>query len=299
MITVFLRGGLGNQMFQYALGLNLAKRNGTGVVFDTVFLNDRFPRREFSYRDFEMDIFSFESRFTLLSRISEKIPIPGLWLAFDLALMKVRSLLEIRKIVREKEEYNLDSEVLKKKGNLLLWGRWQNCRYLSGIEDELRSAFRFRQSLSGKAAKAAEEIGSSNSVSIHVRRGDYVKFESMKAIVGETNLDYYNAAVRYVAERVKQPHFFVFSDDIPWCRENLKFNFPCTFLAEDVGGPKNSFYLELMSLCKHDIIANSTFSFWGAWLNGNPGKIVVAPKRWCADPEMNGRFSLPNGWTKI
>jgi hypothetical protein len=299
MVTVFLRGGLGNQMFQYALGLNLTKRNNANLAFDTVFLNDRFPRREFSYRKFDLDIFPIEARFTFLSKISQKFPVPGFWLAIDLLLMKLKEVSGIQKIVKEKEEFRFYPGALKEKENLILWGRWQNARYLSGIEDELRAAFHFRFPLFGEAKKLGEKIKSLNSVSIHVRRGDYVNFKNMKTIVGETNVAYYEAAIRYVAERVDRPHFFIFSDDLDWCRKNLKISFPHTFMTNETTGPKDSFHLELMSSCKHNIIANSTFSWWGAWLNQNPGKIIVAPKQWERNNDSKKTGVVPEEWAAI
>jgi hypothetical protein len=145
----------------------------------------------------------------------------------------------------------------------------------------------------------AEKITSCNSVALHVRRGDYAVFANVIALMGETNFDYYSRAANYLAERVKDPQFFVFSDGIEWCKENVKLPFPTTYVDDSSRGPKQAFHFELMSLCKHNIIAASTFSWWAAWLNHNPGKIVVAPKRWYADPAHRDADIVPDSWAKI
>jgi len=118
-------------------------------------------------------------------------------------------------------------------------------------------------------------------------------------MMGDTNIPYYEKAVAYIAERVKDPHFFVVSNDAVWCRENIKIPYPVTYLDDASAGPKNAYHLQLMSLCKHNIIANSTFSWWAAWLNNNPEKIVVAPEKWYAG-QVGGQGDItPTGWIKI
>lgn len=299
MVKVFLRGGLGNQMFQYAAGLAVAKKNNTQLVLDTVFLNDRLPRRNFSYRTYDLDIFTLDPRFTALSKYSQNVPIPGFWLALDLGLMKLKSLFGKQYIIKEKKEFSFDPDIFKKEGNVLLWGRWQNEKYFKDIADEVRTAFIFKDPLAGEAATIADDIRSSDSVSIHVRRGDFVAFKNVAEMMGETDLSYYNRAVAYVAGHVGNPKLFVFSDDIDWCKDNLKLPFPSVYVPASAEGPKAAFHLQLMSLCKYNIIANSTFSWWGAWLNRNPEKIVIAPKRWYADGRDDTNEIMPTDWIKI
>ncbi len=298
MVTVFLRGGLGNQMFQYALGLCLAKKNNTGLRLDTVFLCDRFPRREFSYRNYDLGVFALAPRFTLLSRISAAIPIPGLWLALDLAAIKIGNVFGVRRIIKETDGKIFDPAALRASGNMVLWGRWQTEKYFAECAEEVRRAFQFKNALAGEAAQVAEKIEKINSVSVHIRRGDYVRFKSTERLYGKADLSYYERAAAYMADRVNNPHFFVFSDDVAWCRENLKLAFPTTFVSEQAAGPHDAFHMELMSLCKHHIVTNSTFSWWGAWLNANPQKIVIAPKRWYGDPAIKTDI-VPERWIKI
>jgi hypothetical protein len=151
--------------------------------------------------------------------------------------------------------------------------------------------------LSGKNADIAEQIGRVNAVSLHVRRGDYVKNPKTTATHGLCSLDYYHTAIRYIYETVEQPYFFIFSDDMAWVKEHLKIDAPCQYVDHNQG--KESFNdMHLMSLCKHHIIANSSFSWWGAWLNSSPEKIVIAPNKWFAN-QNNIKDLLPNDWVTL
>ncbi|MDO8601754.1 MAG: alpha-1,2-fucosyltransferase [bacterium] len=295
MITVFLRGGIGNQMFQYALGLCLAKKNHTELVLDTVFLSDRTPRKNFSYRAYDLDVFKLTPRFTLLSKIARALPIPAFWLGLDLAGIKLRALLGVQKVVREKSDH-FDSDVLSQRGNLLLFGRWQSAKYFADLAAQVREAFYFRLLPAGHAEALVQKIQSTNSISLHVRRGDFVAFKNVAQMMGETNLDYYQKATALIASRVKNPEFFIFSDDIAWCKEHIKLSYPTTFVKPSAIAAVD---LQLMSLCKHQITANSTFSWWGAWLNQNPDKMVVTPERWYADSRGVEADLIPEGWIKL
>ncbi|MBI2627538.1 alpha-1,2-fucosyltransferase [Candidatus Nomurabacteria bacterium] len=296
MITVFLRGGLGNQMFQYVVGLQLAKKNSTPLVLDTTFLNDRFPRKEFTYRTFDLDIFTLQPQFTLLSKVSSIFPVSGLWAGIDLAWIKLRNMLHLQKFLQEKEAHVFDPGVVSATGNVLLYGYWQNEKYFSDIENEVRAAFQFRYPLDDYANQLRNEILSSESVAVCSRRGDFVQFTSARKLMGDTNLSYYDRAISYINEHVKNPRYFVFADDIEFCKKHLNLPPSTVYIAKL--GPKWSFHLELMSLCKHSIIANSTFYWWGAWLNQYKNKIVIAPSRWYADREKQPEI-VPKSWIKI
>ncbi len=300
MITVFVRGGLGNQMFQYAMGLSVAKRRGVPLQLDTTFLNDRFPRKNFAYRNFSLDAFNAPGELSFFSRASKSLPIPGVWLGLDLAWMHARNALHMLRIVKEGEEHLLDPTVFEQGDNVIFWGRWQNPEYFNEIANDVRAAFTLKNGFSGPAVAASETIRNANAVSIHIRRGDFAAFASVKQFMGDTDLSYYDRAARFVAGKVTDPQFFVFSDDPAWCRENLKLGFPTEYLGDDTAGPDGVYHLALMAQCKHHIIANSTFSWWGAWLGANPQKIVVAPERWYADGSRNGGAGiLPPEWIKM
>ena len=178
-----------------------------------------------------------------------------------------------------------------------LSGYWQTEKYFLDAAPVIRADFTFKSALTGGNADLAEQISGGNSVSLHVRRGDYASNPKTTATHGLCSLDYYRSAVRYVSERVENPIFFVFSDDLDWVKANLKVDFPCQYVDHNYGD-KSYNDMHLMSLCRHQIIANSSFSWWGAWLNANPDKIVVAPKKWFVN-ENNTADLLPQGWVSL
>ena len=296
MVTVLLRGGLGNQMFQCAAGIGLAKKQRTRLTLDATLLNDRFPRKQITFRTYDLDVFARVPERTTLSKISSAVPVPGLWAAADLLFIEFRDVFGIQKMVKEKQAHLFDADVLRSGSNVFLWGFWQTPKYFAEAEAEVRDAFRFRSPLQGEAADLARTMGETNSVAVHVRRADYL-LPKYKGVYGDTNLDYYEKAVQCIAGRVKDPTLFVFSDDIAWCKEHFHFPHPTTFIDRSSEGPKSSFHLQLMSLAKHNIITNSSFSWWGAWLNRNPQKIVIAPKQWSL-ASGSGEVT-PENWIKF
>jgi hypothetical protein len=303
MVTVLLRGGLGNQMFQYALGVTLAQANGTALRLDAVYLQDRLPRRKYIYRNFDLDIFTINDSpcLTILSQAAKRVPVPGFWLGIDFMGRGTRVLVGAEKVIREKS-HAFDPRILEERGDLFLVGYWQSERYFADAEKELRRAFRFKHPLEGEAKEIGRQIRSSNSISLHIRRGDYVALKNVEQSMGPTNLSYYEKAACYMNEHSRRmgfeiPTFFVFSDNIEWCKPRLKLPFPTVYLDQASAGPKASHHLQLMSLCRNNIIANSTFSWWGAWLNANPKKIVIAPERWFANKANED--ILPQDWIRM
>jgi hypothetical protein len=139
--------------------------------------------------------------------------------------------------------------------------------------------------LSSYNADLVEQISKVNAVSLHVRRGDYVQNAKTNANHGVCSLDYYRAAIQNILERVEAPSFFIFSDDIPWVKEHLVLDIPCRYVDHNQGVESYN-DMRLMSLCRHHIIANSSFSWWGAWLNPDPQKIVIAPQKWFANDNI-------------
>ena len=294
MIQVVLRGGMGNQMFEYAAGLALAKKYNTELVLDMTYLDDRSPRRDFTYRHYELNAFTIAPRFTGLAHAAHAIPIPGVWLGLDLAFIKTRGVFGTRKLIAEKHEGRFDPSVLNAGGSACLWGYWQSEKYFESARDEVRAAFAFARAVPPSAQALANQIKKTGSVSLSVRRGDYVNASNAK-LFGETNLRYYEDAIKYISSRVPDPRFFVFSDDIAWCRENIHIPFETAYVPADLDGPSA---MQLLSLCKHQIIANSSFSWWGAWLNRNSQKIVIAPKHWTAHgPEQED--IVPPEWVRV
>jgi len=178
-----------------------------------------------------------------------------------------------------------------------LMGNWQSEKYFKHAEDTIRSDFSFKFPPAGRNAELAEQISNSVAVSLHVRRGDIAANPASLAVHGLCSLDYYRRAVEYVTAQIAQPEFFIFSDDMPWVREYLQVEYPCHYIEHNKG-PESYNDMRLMSLCRHHIIANSSFSWWGAWLDPRGDKIVVAPDRWFAS-EFDSSDIIPSTWTRM
>lgn len=297
MIKVKLMGGLGNQMFQYALAKNLAQKNNTEVVLDLTFLNHRLPFTKYTFRKLELDIFNVAYKTSTLSKISKYFN--NLSYIYQFVINKIKKVLFPNSYIKEKELYVFDNEVLKAKNNSYIDGYWQNERYFKEISDIIKKDFTsFKTPLSEKALKTKELINSTNSISVNFRRTDYVKNPEASAFYGVLGMDFYKEAIKIISERINNPHFFIFSDDIGWCKENFKIDFPTTFISkENSEGPIEDF--RLMLECKNYIIPNSTFAWWAAWLNNTKEKIVIAPKKWIADPKINSEDFVPSEWIRI
>lgn len=181
--------------------------------------------------------------------------------------------------------------------NSYLSGYWQSEKYFFEFDRQIRDDFSFPPVADPTNAALAQRIADTNAISLHVRRGDYASDPKNTSVYELCSLEYYRSAIQHIASRVDHPHFFIFSDDIPWVKKNMPLAFAHTWVDNNSG--RDSFNdMRLMSHCKHHIIANSSFSWWGAWLNPHPDKMVVAPKRWFA----NGTSSidlLPSGWEQM
>jgi hypothetical protein len=178
-----------------------------------------------------------------------------------------------------------------------LLGYWQSECYFKPFESIIRRDFTFREPLADHNSELALEIAHTQSVSLHIRRGDYISNSKTGNIMDVCSLEYYRKAISYIAEQVERPVFYVFSDDIEWVKRNLTVAFPCTYV--DHNRRAESYRdMQLMSLCRHHVIANSSFSWWGAWLNSNPEKLVIAPRSWFRNGN-NDRDLTPNEWIRL
>lgn len=285
MIIVKVIGGLGNQMFQYAFYKSLCK----------------------IYPDTKLDILSFEDY-----RLHNGYELEKIFINLNSVYANAN---EIRKLadnhhgstahIRKKffgikkthylEKFlGYNNVCLDKLKNRYFEGYWQSEKYFSHIEGVIRQEFRFTPFDEKMNINISKEINLTNSISVHVRRGDYVNHPLYSNICTEL---YYEKAINLMLKRVDHPHFFVFSDDISWCIDNLKLTDRVTYINWN-NKEKSYRDMQLMSLCKHNIIANSSFSWWGAWLNTNTDKIVIAPSR-----VINSNHDIvdfvPDQWLKI
>ena len=264
MIITKLSGGLGNQMFQYSLAWHLAIRNNDDKLrFDLSEFKNDINNRQYGLNDFNII-----GRPLLITDIKE-------------------SLLSIK----QKNHY-FDKSVLDKKGNLYITGTWICEDYFKDIREVLIKDFTLKKGLDERNKKMLKLIKDTNSVAIHARRTDYVNNPSTKNFHGNCSLDYYYDAIFKMEELVEDPTFFIFSDDIEWCKKKLRSSY--SIFIE--GNPPH-IDLELMKNCKNFIIANSSFSWWGAWLSENPDKIIIAPDKWVIGVDEGD--IVPKDWMRI
>ncbi|MBL7932745.1 MAG: alpha-1,2-fucosyltransferase [Bacteroidia bacterium] len=290
MVIVKLMGGLGNQLFQYATAKALAERHKTELRLDLSFLQTD-PKGQHTHRHFELDAFRIRAAIALNSEV-QKFTNPGL---FQKALSKL-SLSTKKRIVENGFEYKPESRSWP--GNCYLDGFWQSEKYFFQIRKTLLSDLELKKSLSEASRNLAEQIDNVMSVSLHIRRGDYIHLKSANTFHGVLPLSYYYDAITVLNAKLKKYTVFVFSDDLEWVKSNLKINAPVVYVDYQDEN-KTATDLVLMSMCKHNIIANSSFSWWGAWLNKNENKLVVAPNPWFRNTSVNTKDLIPGTWTQI
>lgn len=279
MIFARLFGGLGNQMFQYAAGQALATRLGTELALDFRTIDNNGTRRLTKVFDLQV------TTAPALPPAKHEGFLPyAFWRAFG----------RNPKFHRERG-LGVNPGFARWGDGSYLHGYWQSEKYFPDIADQIRKSFRPVLPPSPQNAAIAEHIAATTSVSLHVRRGDYVALGTH----GVCSEDYYNAALDHITPKLgKTPTVFVFSDDPQWAHDNLPL--PFEKIVVDINGPETDYEdLRLMSLCNHNIIANSSFSWWGAWLNDNPHKIVTAPATWFGAKGMHNPDILPKGWLAI
>jgi hypothetical protein len=264
LILVHLNGGLGNQMFQYATARALAKNNKTQVSLDLSEFNI------YKLRRFELKRYAVQAQINTNSYLLRL-------LAKKIKLHKV-----LRDIHLERNlEY--DPKVLAMGKNSYLEGYFQNELYFSNIRDILIKDFTISDGISKYANEVKYKILRKNTaISIHLRRGDYISNRHTNTVHGVCSLNYYKEAIKLMNKKFINARYFIFSDDMKWVKDNLKMD--NAVYIEGTKSPHEDMYL--MSLCCHNIIANSSFSWWGAWLNNNKNKIVIAPKKWFSDSNL-------------
>ena len=288
MIIVKLMGGLGNQMFQYAAARSLACRHGAQLKFDLSFLDsDQVGNTP---RTFELDHFCISAEKASHWEVSMMNGSGSEILAR--AYRKIAGYTDYR----EKGSH-FDPQLLMLSDNTYLEGYWQSECYFTDIREIILKELSVRTPLNDKNLDLSEEIQAVNAVSLHVRRGDYVLDEITSALHGVCDLAYYRRAEDMVEQTLSDPCFFVFSDDPEWVSDNLKLHYPARYISNNGGLPHED--LRLMSLCRHHVIANSSFSWWGAWLSANPEKLVITPERWFNDHSINTCDLIPPQWLRL
>jgi hypothetical protein len=288
MIIVRLCGGLGNQMFQYAAGRRLALRTGSELKLDLTPL-DR--SRERSYGLHVLPIRATRASSAEIRHLT-LVPKP-LRLVRRLFRRPVRPASHFRE-----PDLRFHPEILDLSDGVYLDGYWQSERYFADAADVIRIELAAPAPTSDRDREVAEWIDDCEAVSLHVRRGDYVTSKVARETLGPCAPDYYRRAAATLTERLDSPRLFVFSDEPEWARETLDLPLPMTVV--DHNGPDDAHRdLALLARCRHHVIANSSFSWWGAWLSPNPSKIVIAPRRWFAREDLSADDLVPERWLRL
>lgn len=296
MIIVRLSGGMGNQMFQYAIGRALSLKHNTVLKLDLTFLEHRiklphFMRPNFNFRNFDLDVFNINAEIAKPEDISFwNRPIGGgkLMLIFDAILRKLAFLPGWEK------SFSYDKTFLTFGPDIYLQGFWQSEKYFLDYKEQIREDFRLRRQLPPESQELFDEIKNTNSLCVHLRR-----MHGGGSFHGKYDMEYYKNGIKRITETKTIDKIYVFSDDIKWCKENIKFFQPTFFVEEKYAGVKAEGHLILMSACKHFVISNSTFSWWAAWLARDENKIVVAPQKWFKNSSTDTKDLIPETWIRI
>lgn len=288
MIITRIIGGLGNQMFQYAAGRSLALANGCRLKLDITGFDNYVI-----HNGYELELFNIKAEIA----------------SMDEALRFVGSSPRIARFLRKRtgvgkksyyleQNFSFDPGFFDKTPPLYLDGYWQSWKYFESCAAEIREELTLSTSLVGRNSEFANRIAQANSICIHIRRGDYVANQVTNKVHGFVGVEYYKEAMKRICNEVSSPWFFVFSDDLVWARSNLGLVDNVTFVDHNRGASSYE-DMRLMSLCQHHIIANSSFSWWAAWLGYHPGKQVLYPAKWFATSGKDISSLCPPGWIRV
>jgi len=295
MIYTKISSGLGNQLFQYALARQLSLKSNIPLKLDISFYDTQ------NLRNYKLDHYNIKASIAtkdevehLLSVYNRKSIYSKLYNGIERRLPKY-----FKKHYYEDEWWVFEPEVFKTFGNVYLDGYWQNYKYFQNFDKRIFNEFTLKHDYSVEYKIISVIQQDPLSVSLHIRRGDYVNDSYAKNLMGILPLDYYYKAIKYLKEKLIRPSFYIFSDDLEWAKNNLHIDTDVTYMDIENG---NKDYLELymMSLCRNNVIANSSFSWWGAFLNQNPNKIIITPAQWVQSDITNSKINIqfPN-WVKL
>ncbi len=289
MIKIKLAGGLGNQMFQYAIGRSLSRKYNTELALDLSFLIDRSYGDKFVYRDYYLDMFDIS-----FDEVIEKWPLN------KLLINKIAQRYRINLPgVSVESQFHFDASKMKCGDDCYLVGYWQSPKYFCDISETLRKDFTFKKTIKPSSEVLMDRIRNTNAVCLNVRRTDYVGNKLHEVC----DVKYYHDALDLITRKIGERTVYVFSDDVEWCADNLKIYGDHVFVGHEHAHTtdfKNfDAYLYMMSNCKHFIIPNSTFAWWAVWLNRGGGGIVIAPKRWFNDAKIITEELYDSNWIRL
>jgi len=292
MLIMKIWGGLGNQMFQYATAKALSMRSRQELKLDTSFYSQDSSATK---RELQLSIFG-----ETLHIATEKDLKKVLGLLFFKPFLKVWKRLlhygfpSLKYLNDPDFVYNQRTEKIST--DCYMEGYWQSYRYFENYRDVLLESFSFPEIIKKNVSEIANTIAGNVTASIHIRRGDYVSSKSTNDFHGVCDIAYYNSAIAYLKARYPDLYILVFSDDIEWVKEHLPVSGKHLYVTNGNRHPAEDMYL--MSICNHNVIANSSFSWWAAWLNRNNNKVVIAPQKWF-NTDLPTNDLIPAKWIRM
>lgn len=280
-IVIGMQGGLGNQMFQYACGRWLSLKLNRPFLLDIHKLCE-VPAPGITPRYYSLDVFKAEPNIICLAPES-RAQIPTF----------------------NEENFLFNPGLFPTLQNVpptqpvYLNGYWHTDKYFGDIRNELLNDFVVVESHRQEVQGFAQQLKGVTSVCVHIRRGDYISNPTAQAFHGVPGVAYVDRAIEILKSKVQDPHFVIFSDDIAWCREHLSHLQPATFMDSSSEGRKSALHLYFMSCCRHYIVANSSFSWWGAWLGQQEDSVVIAPSQWFLNEQVDTSDMVPSSWIRI
>lgn len=286
-VTVGLSGGLGNQMFQYAAGRSLAIRLDAPLRLDNTWFLCR------KARSYALGNFAVQATIQ-----SSELPVPEFLKSLESRIARRWGKRRMGVEIFREPHFHFSSAFLHLKSPVFLEGYWQSERYFDSCREVIASDFALRGTMPEPCADMVEQIRAIDAICVHIRRGDYVSDPVAARVHELCPPDYYQRGLALAASELTNPHGFVFSDDPSWARQHFHAPFPLTIV--DLNGPQDAHWdLHLMSACQNFVIANSSLSWWAAWLGGSPQKLVVAPQSWFKGSGKNMTDLIPAGWVQI
>ncbi len=298
MIINKISAGLGNQLFQYAFGYNLALLNKTDYKIDTTEYKEAVPDPIQGIRICGLDKFNITAPKADKKDLAEFnfLTKNKVFRHFVRFYSRPNNYFKKKYIIEpERNYFKFDPRILsaKIKKNTYIEGYWQSEKYFKNIEHIIRKEFSFKEEPNEINKKIIKDIETNNSICIHVRHTDNIKIKE-----GVLPISYYHKAVNEIVKKINNPVFYIFSDDPEWAHNNLKLEYPTVYISHN-GDNKNYEDLRLMTYCKHHIIGNSTFSWWGAWLGKKNGQIVFSPRSHHSCKNLPLSDYIPTNWIFI
>ena len=286
-VVVGLSGGLGNQLFQYAAGRSLSIRLGVSLTLDLSWFGGQ-KERQFALSEFHVSGVTYTQ--------CSWLPLRGRALVSRFSRRWFNVINGVTVWREPHFHYSLEFEKISKP--VFIEGYWQSERYFWNIRDQLRNDFTLLNPIPRECSELLEEIRISEAICVHIRRGDYLSNSVATQVHGVCSIEYYQSGVSELVKDMSHPHCFVFSDDIAWVKKSLFLDCPMTVV--DINNPKDVHLdLILMAACRHFVIANSSLSWWGAWLGNHAEKKVIAPSHWFKAQDKNVCDLIPADWLRL